>query len=444
MPGNQRPVPISTKQARIAELARQMPGTAITSLSHRMDQAWLKEAFRRTRKDGAVGVDGVSAEDYSKDLEDNLQALENRAKSGTYRAPPVRRVHIPKGDGRKTRPIGIPTFEDKVLQRAVAMALEPIYEQDFYDFSYGFRPNRSAHDALEAVDDALHNVGSGWVLDVDIQSFFDTLDHQKLRDLFRQRVTDGVITRLVGKWLRAGVLEGGVVSRSDRGTPQGGVISPLLANIYLHEVLDRWWVEEVRPRLRGRAFIIRYADDFVVVFSAQADAKQVQEALPERFGRFGLTLHPDKTRLVRFRPPGKGPKTGSFDFLGFTHYWGRSRKGRWIKKRKTASSRLSRALRRINQWMRKCRHLPMRVQARILGQKLRGHYQYYGIRYNSRGIGRFHYEVVKRWCYWLRRRSQRAYRTLNWETYLRLLKTRYPLPPPRLPRRSRQLRLAFM
>jgi RNA-directed DNA polymerase len=444
MLGTPRPASVSTKQARIAQLAKQMPTTAITSLSHHMDQAWFEEAFGRTRKDGAVGVDGTSADDYSKNLKDNLQALEDRAKSGTYRAPPVRRVHIPKGDGSKTRPIGIPTFEDKVLQRAVAMLLEPLYEEEFYDFSYGFRPGRSAHDALEALNKGLWEMKGGWVLDVDIQGFFDTLDHKELRDLLRQRVTDGVVTRLVGKWLRAGVLEGGVVNRLDKGTPQGGVISPLLANIYLHEVLDRWWIQEVQPRLRGRSLLVRYADDFVIAFSEEFDALRVQEVLHKRFGRFGLTLHPEKTRLLQFQCPrrnGDGPKPGSFDFLGFTHFWGRSRKGRWTLKRKTAKDRLSRALRRISQWMRKARHLPLAAQAKTLGQKLRGHFQYYGIRGNSAALNRFHYEVRCRWKKWLCRRSQRH--RLDWEAFNRLL-GRYPLPPSRLPRRERQLRLAYL
>jgi group II intron reverse transcriptase/maturase len=407
-----------------------------------MDLEWLREAFRRTRKDGAVGVDGQTADEYAADLETNLQSLLNRAKSGTYRAPPVRRVHIPKGDGSQTRPIGIPTFEDKILQRAVVMLLEPIYEQYFYDFSYGFRPRRSAHDALEALDEGLWRMGGGWVLDVDIKSFFDMLDHEKLRDLLRLRVVDGVVVRLVGKWLRAGVLEEGVVSHPATGSPQGGVISPVLSNIYLHEVIDHWWVEDVLPRMRGRAFMVRYADDLVMVFSDQEDALRVQRVLPQRVARFGLTLHPEKTRLVRFRRPrrdGSGPKPGSFDFLGFTHFWGRSRKGRPSLKRKTAKDRFSRALRALNVWMKRVRHAPLEEQAKTLGAKLRGHFNYYGIQGNSMAIGRFALEARRLWRKWLGRRSQRA--RMTWEKFNRLLR-RYPLPPARLPRRGRQLRLA--
>lgn len=443
MLGASSPASVSTKQARIAELARQMPEATLTSLSRHMDKAWLLEALRRTRKDGASGVDRQTAADYAVELSDNLQSLLERAKSGTYRAPPVRRAYIPKGDGKTTRPLGIPTYEDKVLQRAVLMLLEPVYEQDFYDCSYGFRPRRSAHAALTTLMEGLQSMDGGWVLDVDVRSFFDELDHQKLRELLRQRVVDGVVVRLVGKWLRAGVLEGGVVQRMDKGTPQGGVISPLLANIYLHEVLDKWWMTEVLPRMRGRAFLVRYADDFVIVFSEREDALRVQDVLPKRFARFGLRLHPDKTRLVEFtRPPRDGGAPGgrSFDFLGFAHHWGRSRRGgAWTIRRKTAKSRFSRALKSINAWMRGSRHLPVKVQAATLGSKLRGHFNYYGLPGNSRALSRFRHEVRLLWRKWLSRRSQRG--RLTWEKYNRLLR-HHPLPPARLPPRPWQFRLA--
>jgi group II intron reverse transcriptase/maturase len=444
MTDNQESGTISTKQARIAKLARQYQGTAMRTLAHHMDLEWLCEAFRRTRKDGAVGVDGQTAEEYAERLEENLRTLLDKAKGGTYRAPPVRRVHIPKGDGTKTRPIGIPTFEDKVLQRAVAMLLEPVYEQDFYDFSYGFRPRRSAHEALEALNQGLWGMGGGWVLDVDIKSFFDTLSHKELRDLLRQRVVDGVIVRLVGKWLRAGVMEGGVVYHPETGSPQGGVISPVLSNIYLHEVIDKWWVKDVLPRLRCRAFMVRYADDLVMVFSDREDAMRVQRVLPKRVERFGLTLHPEKTRLIAFRRPrrdGSGPKPGSFDFLGFTHYWGRSRKGRPTLKRKTAKDRVSRAHKALNQWMKRARHVPLAKQAKTLGLKLAGHYNYYGIRGNSEAINRFAYEARRLWRKWLGRRSQRA--RMTWEKFNRLLR-KYPLPPARIRARELQLRLAWI
>jgi group II intron reverse transcriptase/maturase len=336
----------------------------------------------------------------------------------------------------------VPTFEDKVLQRAVAMLLEPVYEQDFYDFSYGFRPHRSAHDALEALNQGLWEMGDGWVLDVDIKSFFDTLGHQELRDLLRQRVADGVVVRLVGKWLHAGVMERGVVSHPETGSPQGGVISPWLANIYLHEVVDKWWVEEVLPRLRGKAFLVRYADDLVMVFSQEQDARRVERVLPKRVERFGLTLHPEKTRLVRLQRPrwnGGGPKSGSFDFLGFTHFWAKSRKGRPALKRTTAKGRFSRGLKTLSQWMARARHIPISKQTKTLGQKLTGHFNYYGIRGNSAAINRYAFEARRLWHKWLGRRSQRG--EMTWDKFNRLLE-RYPLPPARLRSDSWQLRLA--
>ncbi len=443
MAGKSGPQTVSTKQARIATLAKQMPEAAMYSLSKHMNLEWLREAYRRTRKDGAVGVDGVTAEEYAKDLEANLLSLLDRAKSGDhYRAPPVRRVHIPKGDGSQTRPIGIPTFEDKVLQRAVQMLLEPLYEQDFYDFSYGFRPRRSAHDALDALYEGLWEMKGGWVLDADIRNYFGTIGRKELQDLVGQRVADGVVRRLIGKWLRAGVQEEGVVYHPEAGTPQGGVISPILSNIYLHEVLDKWWAEDVLPRLRGKAFMVRFADDFVMVFEEREDAERVYAALPQRFERFGLAIHPEKTRLIQFRRPrrdGNGKKPGSFDFLGFTHYWGRSRRGSQILKRKTAKGRVSRGLKAINAWARRARHVPITKQANTLGHKLRGHFNYYGLRGNSESINRFAYEARRLWKKWLGRRSQRA--RMTWEKFNRLLQ-RYPLPPARLRQRPKQYRLA--
>jgi group II intron reverse transcriptase/maturase len=404
-----------------------------------MDQHWMAKAFVRTRKDGAVGVDGQTVEDYvGDDVQPKLADLLERAKSGTYRAPPVRRVHIPKGTGPETRPIGIPTFEDKGLQRAVVMVLETVYEQDFLDCSYGFRPGRSAHQALDALWQQVTALGGCWIVEVDIRTFFDTLDHAQLRELLGRRVQDGVLLRLIGKWLNAGVLEDGIVTVPVAGTPQGGVISPLLANVYLHYVLDVWFEREVKPRLHGRAFLIRYADDFVMGFACEADARRVLDVLPQRFGRYGLTLHPDKTRLVPFRRPpqqpagddsgGKG-QPGTFDLLGFTHYWSRSRKGYWVVKRKTAHGRLSRALKKIAQWCRLHRHDPLSEQHRTLSQQLRGHYAYFGITGNGLALRRFRDGVVRIWKKWLSRRHRR--RSLSWHWLDRLLK-RWVLPPVRV------------
>ena len=434
MPGNSSPTSVSTKQQRIAELARQMPENAMTSLSCHMDLEWMIEAYRRTRKDGAVGVDGRTAADYEANLEVNLQSLLDRAKSGDhYKTPPVRRVHIPKGDG-STRPLGIPTFEDKVLQRAVVMVLEPLYEQDFLACSYGFRPGRSAHQALAEIQSRLTTMGGGWVLDVDIRKFFDSLDHAHLREILAKRMRDGVIKRLVGKWLNAGVMEAGVLSHPVAGTPQGGVISPLLANIYLHEVLDVWFEREVKPRLKGTAFLVRYADDFVMGFVHEEDARRVLDVLPKRFGKYGLALHPDKTRLLDFRSPrnrkdsddDEGP--GSFDFLGFTHHWAKSRKGFWVVKQKTSKSRFTRALERMKAWCRRNRHLSIAEQHKTLCQKLKGHFGYFGITGNFKAIERYRTQVQNLWKKWLGRRSHRA--RMTWERFGRIMK-RHPLPKAR-------------
>ena len=272
---------VSPKRQRIAELARQAPEMVFTSLAHHIDRDVLHAAYAATRKDGAVGLDGQTADDYAENLEANLQSLLDRFKSGQYVAPPVRRVHIPKGDGRTTRPIGIPTFEDKVLQRAVLMVLESVYEQDFRDCSFGFRPGRSAHQALQHLWEQTMLMGGGWMIDLDIQGFFDALDHSHLRRFLDQRVRDGVLRRAIDKWLKAGVLEDGRVSRSVLGTPQGGVVSPLLANIYLHHVLDVWFTTEVQPRLRGRSVLVRYADDVVIVVQRESDAHRGAARAPE-------------------------------------------------------------------------------------------------------------------------------------------------------------------
>lgn len=436
--GEPEPKSVLTKLYRIADLAKESPQMAFTSLAHHIDVAWLHEAHELTRKDGAPGVDGQSAKQYEENLEANLQALLDRAKSGTYRAPAVRRVHIPKGSGPETRPIGIPTYEDKVLQRAVQMVLEAVYEQDFLDCSYGFRPGRSAHQALKRLWKESMAMGGCWLVEVDIQKFFDTLDHARLREILRQRIRDGVVLRLVGKWLNAGVFEDGRTSYPDQGTPQGGVISPLLANVYLHEVLDVWFERDIKPRLSGAAFLIRYADDFVMGFATEADARRVLDVLPKRFGKYGLTLHPAKTRLIDFRcPPRRSDRPDrddddeslSFDLLGFTHFWAVSKSKQWIVMRKTAKKRFARALSAISEWCRTRRHLSIEEQHASLTAKLRGHYAYYGIINNWRSLSRFRQEVRRIWRAWLSRRSSTSY--VTWRRMTELLE-RYPLPEPRI------------
>jgi RNA-directed DNA polymerase len=425
---------VSTRLCRIAEVARRSPGMVITTLAHHIDVAWMYEAYRQTRKGGAVGVDEVSAEEYSADLGSNLASLLSRFKSGTYIAPPVRRVEIPKGDGLTTRPIGVPTFEDKVLQRAVAMVLEAVYEQDFCDCSYGFRLGRSAHGALDALWQGLMGMRGGWVVDLDISKFFDSLDHRKLREILDQRVRDGVIRKAIDKWLNAGVMKEGLVEKPASGTPQGGVISPILANIYLHEVLDSWFEKVVRPRLRGQALLVRYADDAVMVFSDRSEAERVLEALRRRCASHGLTLHPEKTRLVPFRRPpwrsgGGGPdrgdRPGTFDFLGFTHCWAKSRRGNWYVRRKTSRGRLRRATKAVSRWCATHRHWRVKDQHRYLSKVIAGHCQYYGITGNSISLDRFRQELQRAWRRWLNRRSQRA--KMTWARF-RKLSARYPLP----------------
>lgn len=429
---------ILTRQEKIARQSRQAPSMVWTTLAHHIDVDWLHEAYRRTRKDAAAGVDGVSSQEFEEELEENLSELLEQFKRGTYRAPPVRRVHLPKeGSHEKTRPIGITTLSDKVLQRAIQMVLEPIYEQDFLNCSYGFRPGRSAHQALAALWKELMDIKGGWVIDLDIQSFFDTVSWGHLRSFLDQRVRDGVIRRVIGKWLNAGVMEDGAVWYPEEGTPQGGVISPLLSNIYLHEVLDRWFEYTVKPHLRGRAFMVRYADDAVLGFEHEEDARRVLAVLPKRFERYGLRLHPEKTRLVEFRSPDRRRASEaegtyakrSFDMLGFTHFWARSRKRRWVVKRKTAKSRLRRAVKRMAQWCRAHRHEPVHAQHAAINRKLRGHYAYYGVTGNGRALTCFLRLTERAWRAWLNRRSQRA--RMTWPRFQSLLDS-YPLLPARV------------
>lgn len=427
---------VSTRLLRIAKLAREAPERALTTLAHHIDVEFLREAYKRTRKDGAVGVDGQTAREYAKDLEVNLRSLLDRFKSGAYRAPPVRRVHIPKGDGSRTRPIGIPTFEDKVLQRAVSMVLEAIYEQDFLPCSYGFRPRRSAHGALKQLRSGLMEMGGGWVLEVDIKGYFDALDHGRLREFLDKRVRDGVLRRAIDKWLKAGVMEDGQVMRPETGSPQGGVISPILSNVYLHEVMDKWFEETVKPCLKGRAFMVRFADDFLLVFALESDARRVFDVLPKRFGKYGLTLHPEKTCLVRFYRPrssgagkgrdAQGEPPGTFDLLGFRHFWARSRRGNWVIKQKTMPSRFTRALRRFAEWCKKNRHRPIKEQRSDIVRKLQGHYAYYGITGNSVALARFRHAILRCWRKWLHRRSQRS--RMTWPTFNKLLE-HHKVPP---------------
>jgi len=420
---------VYTKQQRIAELGKRMPDVGFTSLAYYIDLEWMYEAYRMTRKDGSAGVDDVTAEEYEKDLDGHLRTLLERFKSGRYVAPPVKRVYIPKGDGR-VRPVGIPTLEDKILQRAVVMLLTPLYEQEFLDCSYGFRPGRSVHQALEDMWGKVMEMDGCWLLEVDVRNFFGEVKYDHLREFLKERVRDGVVLRTIGKWLKAGVMEGGVIHYPKEGTPQGGVISPLLSNIYLHRVLDKWFEEEVKPKLHESAELIRFADDYVILFSSEQDAHRVWEVLPKRFGKYGLSLHEGKTRLVDFHcPKGGGHKPGTFDFLGFTHYWDKSRRGKWVMKRKTAAKKLKAAVQRVYVWCKKHRHDPVKDQWEALCRKLMGHYGFYGITFNSKGIGRFYEQVKRSWRKWLNRRSRDN--DMPWDRFNRMLE-HYPLPRPRI------------
>jgi RNA-directed DNA polymerase len=407
---------------------------ALYSLNHVIDLDWMKEAWRLTRKDGAPGIDGVTAATYEMDLEANLRDLLDRIKSGRYQAPPARRAYIPKADGTE-RPLGIPTFEDKVAQRAIAMVLEAVYEQDFLPCSYGFRPGRSAHQALHNLRGAIWSQRLHWVLDVDIRKYFDTIPHSHLRAFLDQRVTDGVIRRMIDKWLKAGVIEDGLLHHTAAGSPQGGVISPLLSNIYLHHVLDEWFETEVRSRMRGRCTLVRYADDLVMAFEHSDDARRVLAVLGKRLERYGLTLHPDKTRFIDFRnrrpEPTDHPDVDgtSFDFLGLTHFWGKSRNGRPIVRQVTAKSRYARALAAVTEWCRENRHQPIPEQQAHLAAMMRGHFAYYGIAGNVRRLRWYARQVVRIWKKWLSRRGRHG--NVPWSRLTELLK-RHPLPPPRI------------
>ena len=407
---------------------------AFNTLAHLLDVPMLERAFRSLNPKSAPGVDRVTWRQYQQDLETNLEGLHTKLVSRTYTPQPVQRRWIPKSNG-KLRPLGLPALEDKIVAKAVALLLEPIYEQDFCPSSYGFRPGRSCHQALRDLRKGLLAQGVQYVIDCDISAFFDNLRHDVLLSLLRKRIKDGRLLALIRMWLEAGIMDGKEMVFPEKGSPQGSVLSPLLANVYLHEVLDRWFAEEVVPHCRGRVILIRYADDFVIGCAREEDARAVMKVLPLRFGKYGLTINADKTKLVRFvRPPRQegskptGRKPETFSFLGFTHYWGKTQGGGHTIKRKTEGKRLKRALKSFWQWCRDHRHQELEQQYGTLCAKLRGYYQYYGVRCTSVCLNRV-YDVVKRaWRYWLNRRGGRK---LTWQTYGRL-QAAYPLPRPKI------------
>jgi group II intron reverse transcriptase/maturase len=437
---------VKTRQQHITYVAKKYADSPLTTLGHHIDMLWMREAFSRLNRNSAPGVDGITVAQYEENLEANLSELIELVKSGRYRPPPVKRVHIPKNE-KETRPIGIPGVADKILQRAVQMLLEPIYEADFLDCSYGFRPHRSTHRALDDLRGVLKEMNGGWVLDADIQSYFDTIPHSQLMEILRLRVKDSVILRLIAKWLKAGVFEAGVVTVNEDGTPQGGVCSPMLSNIYLHTVLDVWFVEIIRPLLKGKARLIRFADDFAMVFERKDDAQRVHEVLPKRFGKYGLKIHPDKTRLVDFRHPWYSKrKPGTFDFLGFTHYWGKTRKKGFCVKKKTSSKKMRRSLKAMHTWCKKNRHEKLAWQHQKICQKLQGHYAYYGVTGNYESLAIFRHHVLRIWRYWLNRRSRKR-DGMKWKRFDAILKNRkFRVPTPRIIHKAvywKQLSLDF-
>jgi len=432
---NKRPTdapPILVRESslvRIETLAKADPSMVFTSLAHRIDLSLLGKSFKELRKNKSSGVDKVTAKEYVADLDENLYKLHQRLQRGQYVAQPVKRIWVDKEDG-KQRPIGISALEDKIVQKAVTTILGVVYEPLFHDFSHGFRPEHSQHLAIAEIREKCRELNINWILSADITGLFDNIEHGLLRDLIRLRVNDGGILRLIGKWLNAGVAESGEITYPEKGTPQGGVVSPTLSNIFLHYVLDDWFVKTVQPRIKGKCFIIRFADDFIIGFQLESDAKRLMEVLPKRFTRFALSLHPKKTRLIAFGKPARNAKPqGTFDFLGFTFYWGKSLKGNWVIKKKTARKRRNRFMRMLWSWCKENRHDPISEQHETLCSKLRGFYQYFGVRSNFKVLEVVYEYAEKAWRHWLGRRHRDGY--ISYKKFNRILE-RYPLPRPRI------------
>lgn len=429
--------------ARVREAAKQDKELRFTALLHHVDEALLRSSYLALKQEAAAGVDGVTWQEYGQGLEDRIRDLHDRVHRGSYRAQPSRRVYIPKPDGRQ-RPLGIASLEDKIVQQAVRTILEQIYEQDFHGFSYGFRPGWGAHDALDALTVAIERKKVNWVLDADIQGFFDTIDHEHLLRLIERRVADPRIHRLLRKWLRAGVSEDGQWSETKVGTPQGAVISPLLANIYLHYVLDQWAAEWRKAHAVGDVIVVRYADDVVFGFQHRKEAERFLEELKGRFGDYGLTLHPTKTRLIEFgrfaesnrKERGEG-KPDTFDFLGFTHRCGRTWKGdRFQVQRTTVKERFRKKLKQVRDRLSNQKHRSIAEVGEWLTRVVRGYYNYHAVPGNMRALQAFRKQVCWAWRWALRRRGQR--RRITWarmaklaQRYLPVARILHPYPAER-------------
>jgi RNA-directed DNA polymerase len=420
---------------RIREAARRDRKQRLTALLHHVyDVHRLRSAYLALKRDAAAGVDGVTWQQYGKDLEANLQDLAGRLQRGAYRARPVRRAYIPKTDGRR-RPLGVPTLEDKIVQRSVVEVLSAIYEQDFFGFSYGFRPGRSPHQALDALAVGIGTKKVRWVLDADIRGFFDTLDHGWLVKFVEHRVGDQRIVRLIQKWLAAGVLEDGKRTQDEVGTVQGGSVSPLLANLYLHYAFDLWVQRWRTKQARGDVIVVRFADDFVAGFEHRHEAEQFLAELRERFAKFGLELHPDKTRLLefgRYAEKNRGDrgdgKPGTFNFLGFTHICAKTRKGHFTVLRQTMRTRWQAKLKEVKANLQRRMHATVAELGQYLRSVVGGHIRYYGVPLNSRSIWAFRFSIGRIWKWVLERRSQRT--RVPWERMSRLI-ARW-LPPARV------------
>ncbi|AEW02263.1 group II intron reverse transcriptase/maturase [Niastella koreensis] len=421
-----------TVEMQIADRARKNRSEAMTNLHQFIDEKLLHESLATLNKKGASGVDEETWIDYHKQRETRIPQLLAAFKSGNYRAPNIRRVYIPKDKG-KLRPLGLPTVEDKVLQTAVTRVLRPVYEDIFYHSSYGFRPGKSQHQALEELTRQVSLEGKRYIIDADMQNYFGSINHQCLRDLLDLRIKDGVIRKMIDKWLKAGILDNGQLVYPTEGTPQGGSISPLISNVYLHYVLDEWFYQQIRPLLKGDSFLIRFADDFLLGFTNKEDALRVMHVLPKRLGKYGLMLHPEKTKLIDLTTKKGGPdqEKNTFDFLGFCHHMGFSRKGKCILKRKTSSKKLNASLNRMSEWIRNNRD-KIGIQELLTGinQKLRGHYVYYGITFNSRRLNSYYRQTQRLLHKWLNRRGGK--RVWIWEKIIKLTEEWLPLERPRI------------
>lgn len=412
---------VQTSLRGIANKAKEQPGYRFRNLYGMIDEELLRLAWRRLNKKATAGIDQVTAQEYGKELKGNLEDLVDRLKRGGYRARLVKRTYIPKGDG-KTRPLGIPALEDRLLQKAVALILEAIYEPTFLDCSYGYRPGRSPKIAVKTFRDALNFGDYTFVVEADIKGFFDHLDHEWLFRMLEERIDDRKLFRLLGKWLKAGILEPeGKVINPLTGTPQGGIVSPILANVYLHYALDLWVEKSVKPQLKGQVKYVRFADDFVCAFSSEVEAKRFRAHLAGRLDKFGLKLAEEKTRVIRFgRYPGKNGQR--FDFLGFELFWGKSRKGMPFLKRRTSRKKFRRAFKGMGEWIKANRSMRLVELIDQLNAKLRGHYGYYGVIGNSASLGGFFYHVNRLVFKWLNRRSQK--KSMTWPEYTRRVRGR--------------------